>query len=267
MQARVLPAIRGLAWVTEGFGLFRVAPLAWLALVFGYWMAMTLISYVPVIGVVVASILVPGLSVGFMAASRAAERRGPVQLSSLAAGFRQHVGAQLALGAVYFAAVATLLAATALADGGALASWISTGERPAAEAFASDDFIAALAISAMLYFPVMMAFWFAPVLVAWHGLSALKALFFSFFASLINWRAFLVYGAGTSMVLFVLPSALVLGAMFVTGGKARVALLSVMFPFLLTLLPTLFASFYASYRDVFGARDEPPAEGPGEPPQ
>jgi len=27
-------------------------------------------------------------------------------------------------------------------------------------------------------------------------------------------------------------------------------------------LPTLFASFYASYRDIFGPRDEPPAEAP-----
>jgi hypothetical protein len=263
MQARVLPAGRGWAWVTEGFGLFRVAPLAWLALMFAYWMAMTVISFVPYVGVVVASILVPAFSVGFMEASRAAEHRSPLELSCLVAGLRQHAGAQLALGGVYFAAIAALLAATALADDGALARWMSTGERPSADALASDEFIRALAVSAALYVPVMMAFWFAPLLVAWHGLSPAKALFFSFFACLINWRAFLVYGAGAALVLFILPSVLALGAMLVTGGKGRVALLSVLFPFLLMLLPTLFASFYASYRDVFGARDDPP----GDPPQ
>ena len=260
MQARVLPAWRGWAWVIEGFGLFRVAPLAWLALVFAYWMAMTVISFVPYVGVVVASILVPAFSVGFMAASRAAEHRLPLRLSNLGAGFRQYAGTQLVLGGVYFAAIAALLAATALADDGALARWMTTGERPSPEVLGSDDFIRALAVSAAVYAPVMMAFWFAPVLVAWHGLSAAKALFFSFVASLINWRAFLVYGAGAALVLFVLPSVLVLGAILITGGKARVALLSVLFPFLLMLLPTLFASFYASYRDIFGPRDEPPAE-------
>ena len=259
MQARVLPAWRGWAWVSEGFGLFRVAPLAWLALVFAYWMAMAMIGYIPYVGVVVASILVPAFSVGFMAASRAAERRLPLRLSNLGAGFRHYAGTQLALGGVYFAAIAGLLAATVLADDGALARLMTTGEWPAAEVLGSDDFLRALAVSAALYAPVMMAFWFAPVLVAWHGLSAAKALFFSFFASLVNWRAFLVYGVAATLVLFVLLSVLVLGAMLITGGKARVALL---FPFLLMLLPTLFASFYVSYRDIFGPRDEPPAEAP-----
>ena len=262
MQARVLPALRGWKWVTEGFGLFRAAPLAWFALVFAYWMAMTAIGLVKYVGVVAASILVPALSVGFMAASRAAEQRLPVQISSLIAGLRQNVGAQLALGAVYFVALAALLAATTLADDGTLVRWMVDGERPSPEALASDGFMIALVIAAALYGPVMMAFWFAPVLVAWHGQSAAKALFFSFVASLINWRAFLAYGAGAALVLFVLPSALLLGAMLATGGKGRVALLGVLFPFLLMLLPTLFASFYASYRDVFGTRDAPPEGTP-----
>ena len=260
MQARVLPARRGWAWVVEGFGLFRVAPLAWLALVFGYWMAMTVISFIPYVGVVAASVLVPAFSVGFMAASRASEKRLPLELANLGAGFRNHLGAQIALGAVYFTSIAALLAATALADEGTLARWMSTGVRPSPEALASEQFVRALLVSAVLYVPVMMAFWFAPVLVAWHGLSAVKALFFSFFASLINWRAFLAYGAGAAMVLFILPAALATGAMLLSGGKLRMVLLSVMFPFLLILLPTLFASFYASYRDVFGERDGPPAQ-------
>ena len=259
MQARLLPAARGWAWVVEGFRMFRVAPLAWLALVFAYWMAMAVISLVPYVGVAAASILIPAFSVGFMAASRAAEHRASPALSMLGEGFRDHLPAQLALGGVYCAALVALLAATALADDGALARWMTAGDKPTPETLGSDEFLRALMLFAALYVPVMMAFWFAPLLVAWHGLSAAKALFFSFFASLMNWRAFVVYGAGTALVLFILPSLLVLGAMFVTGGKAQFAL-SVLFPFLLTLLPTLFASFYASYRDVFDARGVPPAE-------
>ena len=260
MQARVLPARRGWAWVVEGFGMFRVAPLSWLALVFGYWMAMTVISLIPYVGVVAASVLIPAFSVGFMAASRAADKRLPLELSNLGAGFRSHVGAQIALGAFYFTAIAALLAASALSDDGTLARWMSTGERPSPEVLASEEFVRALLVSAVLYFPVMMAFWFAPVLVAWHGLSAAKALFFSFVAGLINWRAFLAYGAGAALVLFILPAAVALVAMLLSGGKARMVLLSVMLPFLLMLLPTLFASFYASYRDIFGEREGMPVD-------
>ena len=262
MQARVLPALRGWKWLIEGFALFRAAPLAWFMLVFTYWVAMTAVGLVKYVGVVAASILVPALSVGFMAASRAAALGAPVRIACLAAGLRQNVGAQLALGAIYFTALAALLGATMLVDGGALARWMIYGERPASETLVSDGFVTALVIAAALYAPVMMAFWFAPVLVAWHGQSAAKALFFSFFASLINWRAFLVYGAGAALVLFVLPSAILLGAMLAAGGEGRAALLGVLLPFLLMLLPTLFASFYASYRDVFDAGDAAVADSP-----
>jgi len=34
----------------------------------------------------------------------------------------------------------------------------------------------------------------------------------------------------------------------------RMAAVSLVFPFLLLMLPTLFASFYVSYRDVFGTK-------------
>ena len=78
MTARVVAAARGLRWLGEGWRMFRVAPLGWLALVFGYWLAMTTLSLVPVIGLIAASILVPVFSVGFMAASRAASRGQPV---------------------------------------------------------------------------------------------------------------------------------------------------------------------------------------------
>ena len=264
IQARVLPAFRGWKWLIEGFALFRAAPFAWFLVVFAYWVAMTSVGLVKYVGVVAASVLVPALSVGFMAASRAAAQAAPVRISCLAAGLRQNVGAQLALGAIYFIALAALLGATVLVDDGMLARWMVYGERPAPEALVSDGFIAALVVAATLYAPVMMAYWFAPVLVAWHGQPATKALFFSFFASLINWRAFLVYGAGAALVLFVLPSAILLGAMLATGGEGRAMLLGVLFPFLLMLLPTLFASFYASYRDVFDVREAPAAGPPSE---
>jgi len=197
MQARIVPARQGAAWLVDGWRLFRAAPLGWLAMVFAYWIIMTLASVVPFIGVAAASIMVPAFSVGFMAAARAASRRGPVELSLLFDGFRHQPKSQLILGVIYLMALGTLLSATTLVDDGALASWMLTGRRPAEEALQSDDFLQALAVAALLYTPVLMAFWFAPPLAAWHGVGPIKALFFSFVACLLNWRPFLVYGAFT----------------------------------------------------------------------
>jgi len=59
MQARVVSAGRGARWLGEGWRLFRVAPLAWLAAVFGYWILMSVVSVLPFIGAAAAAILVP----------------------------------------------------------------------------------------------------------------------------------------------------------------------------------------------------------------
>jgi hypothetical protein len=252
MQARIVSAARGARWLGEGWRLFRVAPLGWLAAVFGYWLLMTLVSLVPFAGVAAAAVLVPAFSVGFMAVARAASRGGPTELALLFEGFRHQPRSQLVLGVVYLACIALLLGASTLADDGALARWMITGKRPEEEVLRSEGFFTALVVAAALYVPVMAAFWFAPPLAAWHSTGAAKALFFSFAASLMNWRAFLAYGAVTAVVTLVIPFVVLTALTLVAAGALRFPVASLIFPLLLVLLPTLFASFYASYRDVFG---------------
>ena len=249
MQARIVATPQGVRWLADGWRLFRAAPLGWLALVFAYWLIMTLVSIVPLLGLVAASIAVPAFSVGFMAAARAAARGGALELALLFDGFRHHLRSQLILGVVYLLSLGAALAGSALVDGGALAGWMLAGRRPSEEVLQSEAFLAALACAASFYAPVLMMFWFAPPLAAWHGIGPAKALFFSFFACLMNWRAFLAYGVATMVVALVMP----LLALFVlTLASLKVAAMSLVFPILIVLLPTLFASFYASYRDVFG---------------
>jgi hypothetical protein len=255
VKARIVPSAHGARWLIEGWRLFRAAPLGWLAAVFAYWLLMTLISLVPIAGIVIAAVLVPAFSVGFMAVARAAGRGAPLELSLLFDGFRNGRNSLLILGAVYFACLAVLLAATMLADDGVLVRWMAAGERPGEAAAQSEEFLAALAMAAALYTPVMMMFWFAPPLAAWHSIGALKALFFSFFACLINWRAFLAYGAVTVLLTIVLPFVALTGVLLASGGALKLPVMGLVFPLLIVMLPTLFASFYASYRDVFA--DEP----------
>ena len=248
MHARIVPAAQGARWLLDGWNLFRAAPLAWLGLLLGYWLLMTLVSVVPVVGVAIASIAVPAFSVGFMAAARAASRRSGVALALLFDGFRHAQRSQLALGVVYLVCLALVLGGSSLADGGALARWMLTGRRPADEVLQSDEFLGALALAAAIYAPVMLMFWFAPPLVAWHSAGPAKALFYSFFGALMNWRAFLVYGAAAALVTLVVPFVLAVTLRSLAGGASFAWLV---FPLLGVMLPTLFASFYASYRDVF----------------
>ena len=253
MQARIVPAANGARWLIEGWRLFRAAPLGWLALVFGYWLMMSFVSLVPFAGIAAASVLVPGFSVGFMAAARAASAGGPLGLGLLFDGFRQGAREQLLLGVAYLACLGLVLGGTMLVDGGELARWMVAGQRPGDDALHSDAFLLALAAAFLLYAPVMMMFWFAPPLAAWHSSGAAKALFFSFVACLMNWRAFIAYGMATAAVTLVIPFVALSALLLASGGELKLPAMALVFPLLLVLLPTLFASFYASYRDVFGS--------------
>jgi len=260
MQARIVSPGRGAAWLGEGWRFFKAAPFGWFALIFAYWLLMTLASVLPFVGVALASAMVPAFAVGFMAAARAAAAGGGIEMKMLFDGFRHAPRSQASLGAVYVVCLAAVLAGSAAVDGGALARWMLTGTRPGDETLQSGTFIAALAVAAALYAPVMMMFWFAPPLAAWHGTGAAKALFFSFYGCLLNWRAFLAYGAVTAIIAVGMPFMTVLLLMLLTRGAPALPVASLAFPLVLVLLPTLFASFYASYRDVFAPPAAPPQE-------
>lgn len=256
MRARVLTSLQGARWLPLGWRLFKAAPIGWVALILAYTFLMTLISILPVVGVVAATMLVPGFSVSFMATSRAASRAGEIGLGLLFSGFRDRLQPQLALGALYLALLLAMLGLTTLADDGAFARWLATGRRPELETLRSDAFAGALALAALAYSQIMMLFWFSPVLVGWHGVGVVKALFFSYAAVLMNWRAFLAYGVVTALVTVVAPSVALLALTAATSGKAQVTAAGLLFPLLLVVMPTLFGSFYASYRDVFTGPEE-----------
>src|SRR5467141_905259 len=88
MHPRIVGIQRGARWLGEGWQLFRGAPLGWLAIVFAYWLLMTFASLVPFVGVVIAPVLVPAFSVGFMSAARAVGGGQRLELALLFEGFR-----------------------------------------------------------------------------------------------------------------------------------------------------------------------------------
>ena len=241
MQARVVGAAEGARWVLRGWRMFRAAPVGWVAIVMAYLLVILIASAIPGVGIAVIALATPAFSVSFMAVARSASTAGSVQLPQLFEGFRQGLRTQLLLGGVYFACIVAAIGLTALA----------TGTRPGAQGEGSEPGAQAAIVFALfflLYLPTVMAFWFAPVLAAWHSIGTAKALFFSFFACLMNWRAFLAYGVVLAGVIFALSAAAVLTVrLFLPELDATKLAL----PMLIVVYPTVLASYYASYRDVF----------------
>jgi hypothetical protein len=256
MQALTLPARRGWRWLAEGFRIFRKNQLMLSLAVLGYWILMALINSVPLIGQLVATLLIPVFSVSLMNACRLLEQGRPFPPQLLFSGFQQNLRSLLTLGVVYIAVSVAILAIVALADGGVLFRLMVLAERPDEQALTGDGVMVAGQLALVLFAPLMMAYWYAPVLVAWHDLPVGKSLFFSFVACLRNWRAFLVYAVAVMVVGALVPGLLVglFTVLFASVGEVFSVALTAVIVFV--LLPTLYASFYVSYRDVFVTIDD-----------
>jgi len=249
-----VPTACGWNWVLTGFALFRKNPAMWAFLVFSYIMLMQLLGMVPVLGWIAATVLIPAFSASFMIVSRELDQGKRIGFALLLSGFRTNLPALLRQGSLYLASAFAILGLSALADGGALLQLLVLGERPPASAFEDGSLAAAAVLAATLYLPVLASLWFAPALSAWRNLPALQAMFYSLIATFRNWRAFLAYGIAVLLLGLICSLALFLLALLVRellGNKSQDAFLLVVLPVMLTYVPILFASFYASYRDVF----------------
>jgi hypothetical protein len=145
-----------------------------------------------------------------------------------------------------------ILGLSTLLDGGDMFRFMMSSNRAERAALEEADFITPALFVMALMTPVMMAYWFAPVLAAWHRLTLGRALFFSFVACWMNWRAFLVYGAGLLLAAGVIPGVLLGLLMLLFPDAANFITAIVTMPMVLVIAPTIFASFYACYRDIFG---------------
>ena len=250
MQALTLPAGRGLRWLVEGFSIFQHRPALLSFLVLGYWLSMAVISAISLFGQLASFLLIPVFSVSLMNACRLIDRKEELPPQVLFSGFHRNLHTLLTLGVIYVLATLVVLGLSALFDGGLLFRMLVMGETPAREVLNKTSVFISAQLTIVLLIPVILAFWFAPVLVAWHDMTAGKSLFFSLVACLRNWRPFLLYSLSIGVIGVVVPRLIdgLLG-----GGEGVGQLLPTMLTVMvsLILLPTLYASFYISYRDIF----------------
>lgn len=220
-------------------------------LVFAYWITVLLLNALPVVGVLAASMIIPGLSVGLMKVARSIEAGEAVGIQTLFSGLQENTRTLLGLGVLYLLCTLGIFGLSALADGGDLLNFMLGSKNDPAIASESEPLLPALIVFALMT-PVLMAYWFAPVLAAWHQLSLSKSLFFSFVACWLNWRPFLTYGIALLLFAGIIPG-ITLGLLLILfPGTQGMATTLVMAPMLMLVAPTIFASFYAIYRDIFG---------------
>ncbi|MEO5692573.1 MAG: BPSS1780 family membrane protein [Usitatibacter sp.] len=225
-----VPATRGAGWLGLAFNLFRRKPMAWIGLCAG-WLIITLgLVVVPLIGGVIANFLQPVFFASFAITALRQSAGEPVLPGDLFLGFRRNARALVQLGAILLVveiAIFALMAALGL-------PMTASGEGPFTmqqyvEVLRGKEWILALGFILTVF--VKGALWFAPPLIALHGMSTMHAIRWSIFAALSNLGAMIVYGLAL-MVLFV--AALIPWALG-----------------LLAFIPVMVISTYFGYREVF----------------
>ena len=75
MKLTIVPARMGFVWVRQGIRTFWKQPLAMSGLFFLFMAWVSLASMIPLIGNVIALVLLPAMTLGLMAATAVAKRR------------------------------------------------------------------------------------------------------------------------------------------------------------------------------------------------
>ncbi len=232
---RSVPAGRGWGWIADGFAMFKDSPLNWMVTIIMLVLLSVVLNLVPLVGPLILSLTYFVWTGGLMLGCRDQSLHGGYDIASLFAGFKKHAG-PLVLMSIIVALASTMILLAIIGPG--YMNMISAGDGGAedvAELLRDPTGLLLRALLGMLVMvPVMMATWFAPALVVVNNVSVFEAMRLSFIGCTRNLMPFLVYGV-IAIVLYVLA-------------------LIPLFLGLLIFLPTMIASVFVGYRDIFIAR-------------
>lgn len=250
MNLQIVPASAGLKWAKQGMRTFWRQPLAMSGLFFLFMITVSIVSIVPVIGGALALVLLPGLTLGMMAATQtASEGKFPmpgVLFQAFKAG--AHRKTMLHLGGLYAVIFLGVMLVSTWVDGGTFAKVYFGNVQMTPDVVTADSFQTALWLSMLFYIPLSMMFWHAPALVYWYGMPAVKSLFFSFVACWRNLKAFAVYVLAWGMI-FIGTGVLALLISSLMGNPQLMT--SAFLPMALMVAAMFFTSILFSVRDCF----------------
>ncbi len=227
IEPRRVEAARGTAWIGEGFDLFRKAPWVWVGITAIWAVISIILAKVPGLGLV-GTFLNPIFQAGLMLGCAGLIKGDALRIEHLFAGFGSgRVGPLLLVG------LFTLLISIGIVGVVAAVVVVLAGGMEAVPALRYNVPMLGLAVLLILALlvPLMMMLWFAAPLIVLRQMPAWGAMKLSFNGCLRNIAPFLLYGLVALLVLGVAAIPFFLG--------------------LLVALPTLIASVYISYRDVF----------------
>jgi hypothetical protein len=242
-----LPARTGWEWLKQGIGLFRKQPAALTTLLFANILFSIGLSAVPILGSVLAVVLIPSFTMAFMQACLMIENGDRVTPAVLLTGFRQPALAALCkLGLVYLAVSLLMMVITRLAiPPEVIMQMMPRPDAKTPPAIQTSHMLALFGVF-LLDVAVLVTLCFAAPLTYWKRMGPGKATFYSFFAVIRTARPFLVLLATWFGIFFgiCILAALVFG----DAALGRVVLMWLIFLFMLLLQ----CAMYAGYRTIFG---------------
>lgn len=229
LESRQVPAGNAWAWIVSGFNLFKANPVMWIVILLIYLAIIIPISFIPVIGSVVTTLLAPVFAAGMMWGCKALVLKQDLEINHLFEGFKKNTAQLIAVGGVYMLSLLVIMVMVVLTlDKDTLELIMKGQEVSPAQANAM---MLPILIAMLFIVPILMAYWYAPVLIGLHNLTVLEAMKLSFIACLKNMLPFLLYGLIFMVILVVAIIPFGLG--------------------LIVAVPVMMTSLYTSYVDVF----------------
>ncbi len=234
MEIRTVEAGRGAGWLGDGFDYFKRAAGAWIAIIVVMFVVYVALAFIPLIGSLAGQLLAPVFSAGILLGCKHMDEGGQLELGHLFKAFSGNPGPLIVLGVLYLAAlivlgICMLIAFFVLGGVGAFTLLMDSDANALMQILPM--LLIVILVGAGLYVPVVMAFWFAPALVALGGLSVQDAVRGSFTGCMRNLLPFLIWGI-VGLVLFIVA--------IIPLGLG-----------LLVLVPMIWASTYVAYKEIF----------------
>ena len=226
-----VPAGDGWQWIVGGWRHLQRNPFAWIGALFVCYALLAAINFVPLVGPIVGSLLGPVIFAGFMLGADEQRTGGDFRIGHLFAGFSANPGKLVQVGLLYGLGMFVIVGGA-----GVIAALAGMGGMLHAHGGHPDPRMSGRVVSLMLgamvlTLPLLMAYWFAPALVALDDRGPLEAMKLSFRAGLKTCRPFW---------LCVLSARGRAGSAAIPRGLG-----------MLIFMPMMIATIYAAYRDIF----------------
>lgn len=237
IEIRRVTPVRGLEWLASAFSMFGQNVGTWIAMGLVFMIITAFVSIVPVVSLLAPLLTTPLLG-GLMIAACRQRRGGQARFEQMFSGFSIAGSRLVILGSLYL--IGSFLITLIVVLPTLAASNIELLDRGLVPQLSEDEVITVLWILMLVLValaPLLMAFFFAPALVAVARVEPLTAMRMSFIGCYRNMTPFLLYGAIAFLMMIVAALPLMLGYLILT--------------------PVLLCSMYLAFEDVFVPLSEP----------